>query len=161
MKKKHYYILLLIISTFLCHLSYAQVDSLAIFRPNIKEYKEAYFPFVKRPVYENNKIRFTVAKKQDSFAKIALETNLDEYDLRKYNDITDWKYEPVEGEIIYLQVKSKKSSVHFHTIIEGESLRGISQRYAVQLKVIFNKNIKLGVPLHQLQPGDKICISCK
>lgn len=161
MKKIHYFIFPLLFFILLGTPLWAQETSLSVFKPDPQSYKETYFPYVKRPVYENNKTKFLIAKEKDTYAKIALETNLDEYDLRKYNDVSDWKYEPCEGEIVYLQMKQKKCNVHFHTIIDGESLRGISQRYGVQLKIIFKKNIKLGVPLHQLQPGDKICISCK
>lgn len=131
-----------------------------IFKPDPRYYQEAYFPYIQRPVYLNNKTKFIIAQAGDTYEKIANVINMDEATLRQYNDVIDWKDQPVEGEIIYLQAKPKKSKFEFHVIREGESLRGIAQQYAIQLKVLYKKNIKLGVSLDQLQPGDKLCISC-
>ena len=131
-----------------------------IFKPNPRNYEEAYFPYIQRPVYINNKTKFIIAQAGDTYNKIANKINIDEADLRQYNDVIDWKDQPVEGEIVYLQAKQKKSKFEFHVIREGESLRGIAQQYAIQLKILYKKNIKIGMPLDQLQPGDRLCISC-
>ena len=131
-----------------------------IFKPDPRYYQEAYFPYIQRPVYLNNKTKFIIAQAGDTYEKIANVINMDEATLRQYNDVIDWKDQPVEGEIIYLQAKPKKSKFEFHVIREGESLRGIAQQYAIQLKVLYKKNIKIGNSLDQLKPGDRLCISC-
>ncbi|HRR04415.1 MAG TPA: LysM domain-containing protein, partial [Bacteroidales bacterium] len=83
------------------------------------------------------------------------------YELREFNDVTDFKLEPCEGEAVYLHYKQKKSKVQFHIVKDGESVRGISQRYAIKLKTLYKNNIKKGIMLHLLRPGDRICITCK
>lgn len=132
-----------------------------VFKPTPRYFKIAYYPYTKRTVYENNKTRFIIAQKGDTYEKIAIEININEYELREFNDVTDFKQEPCEGEAIYLQNKQKKSKVSFHIVKEGESLRGISQRYAIRLKTLYKNNVKMGIMLHLIEPGDKICIRCK
>lgn len=125
------------------------------------EYPETYFPYTKRPVYMNNKTKFIIAHEGDTYAAIAREMNIEEYDLRNYNDVVDWSYEPGIGEVVYLTHKQSKSKTLYHKIEEGETLRGISQKYAINMKSLYKKNVKLGVPLTDMKPGDRICISCK
>jgi hypothetical protein len=132
-----------------------------VFKPTPRYFKAAYYPYIKRDVYENNKTRFIIAKEGDTYAKIAMEINVSEYELREFNDVTDFKLEPCEGEAVYLHYKQKKSKVQFHIVKDGESVRGISQRYAIKLKTLYKNNIKKGIMLHLLRPGDRICITCK
>ncbi len=107
-------------------------------------------------MYSKDGLKFVIAIKGDSFAKISKSVQLPETHLRLYNDIYDYKYQPVEGEVVYIQKKKKKCKVEFHTIEYGESLRYISQLYGIRLEKILDKNESSNIGV-----GYILCISCK
>jgi len=133
------------------------IVNMNVFTAKPNEYKVSYFPYTKRDVYENNKIKFVIAQKGDTYAKIAKETQLMESDLRIYNDAYD-EYEPIEGEVIYLQMKNTKSDVSYHKLEMADSFRYLSQKYAIQLKLLTKRNQK---PAEGFSVGSLICIDCK
>jgi hypothetical protein len=118
--------------------------------------KTVYYPYSDRPVYVKDGLKFIIAAKNDTFEKISKSVQLPETHLRLYNDLYEYKYEPVEGEVVYIQKKKNKSKVEYHTIEMGESLRYISQIYGICLEKIIEKNedANLGI-------GYILCISCK
>lgn len=132
--------------------------ALAVFTAKEFEYKPVYSPYAKRNVYENNKIKFVLAKQGDTYKSIAEELKTMESMIRDYNDIVDPKLEPIPGEVIYIQPKGKKSLVEYHTIQKGESVRYIAQKYAISLAVLFERNNN---SLDDFGLGSKICVSCK
>ncbi|MBP5664432.1 MAG: glucosaminidase domain-containing protein [Bacteroidales bacterium] len=133
------------------------IVNMNVFTAQPNEYKVSYFPYTKRDVYENNKIKFVIAKKGETYAKIAKEAQLMESDLRFYNDADD-DYEPVPGEVVYLQMKNTKSDVSYHKLEMADSFRYLSQKYAVQLKTLVKRN---KTPEGGFTVGSLICIDCK
>lgn len=133
------------------------IINMNVFTAKPNEYKISYFPYTKRDVYENNKTKFVIAKKGETYAKIAKETQLMESDLRFYNDAYD-EYEPIEGEVVYLQMKNTKSDVSYHRLEMADSFRYLSQKYAVQLKILTKRNQR---PAEGYSVGSLICIDCK
>lgn len=133
------------------------IVNMNVFTAKPNEYKVSYFPYTKRDVYENNKIKFVIAKKGETYAKIAKEAQLMESDLRFYNDVSD-DYEPVDGEVVYLQMKNTKSDVSYHKLEMADSFRYLSQKYAVQLKTLVKRN---KTPEGGFTVGSLICIDCK
>ena len=133
------------------------IINMNVFTAKPNEYKISYFPYTKRDVYENNKTKFVIAKKGETYAKIAKETQLMESDLRFYNDAYD-EYEPIEGEVVYLQMKNTKSDVSYHKLEMADSFRYLSQKYAVQLKILTKRNQR---PAEGYSVGSLICIDCK
>ena len=133
------------------------IVNMNVFTAKPNEYKVSYFPYTKRDVYENNKIKFVIAKKGETYAKIAKEAQLMESDLRFYNDASD-DYEPVDGEVVYLQMKNTKSDVSYHKLEMADSFRYLSQKYAVQLKTLVKRN---KTPDGGFTVGSLICIDCK
>jgi len=129
-----------------------------IFTATENDFRQIYYPYSNRPVYENNKTSFVIAKAGDTFAKIARETKLTETYIRLYNDIFDDKYEPIPGEVVYLENKNTKSATDYHTMKQGESFRYISQKYAIQLKTLLKRN---GYAPGVFGIGDKVCVNCK
>ena len=119
-------------------------------------YKSAYYPYTSRPVYENNKTKFILARAGDTYQKLAAALQLTEKNLRLYNDVYDGS-EPIEDEVIYLEQKSTKSSVKFHTLQEGDTYRYIAQRYGIQLKILIKRN---SGNINSYGVGDQICIGC-
>ena len=133
------------------------IVNMNVFTAQPNEYKVSYFPYTKRDVYENNKIKFVIAKKGETYAKIAKDAQLMESDLRFYNDASD-DYEPVPGEVVYLQMKNTKSDVSYHKLEMADSFRYLSQKYAVQLKTLIKRN---KTPEGGFKVGSLICIDCK
>ena len=98
------------------------------------------YDYTTRTVYSNNGSYFIVAKKGDTFYKIALDVQLSVGELKSYNDVNVRNYEPQEGEMIYLQRKKPYAEVNYHTLKSGETLRDIAQKYGCRLKSIYKLN---------------------
>ena len=135
------------------------VDNVYVFvlDPYDVPFKQAYYPYTRRPVYENNKTKFLIAKAGDTYASLATSLQLTEKNLRLYNDVYD-NSEPVEGEVVYLEMKSTKSPVDYHILREKDTYHYISQLYGVQLKIILKRN---SGSMKNYTEGDRICVGCK
>ena len=135
-----------------------KVNGLNVFvlDPYAVPYKSAYYPYTSRPVYENNKTKFILARAGDTYQKLAASLQLTEKNLRLYNDVYDGS-EPIEDEVIYLEMKSTKSSVPYHILQEGDTYRYIAQRYGIQLKILIKRN---SGNINSYGVGDQICIGC-
>lgn len=135
-----------------------KVDGINVFLldPYTIPFKAAYYPYTSRPVYENNKTKFILARPGDTYQKLAAALQMTEKNLRLYNDVYDGS-EPVEDEVIYLEMKSTKSSVPYHTLQEGDTYRYIAQRYGIQLKILIKRN---SGNINNYKMGDQICIGC-
>ena len=120
-------------------------------------FKVAYYPYTSRPTYENNKTKFIIAKAGDTYKKLAESLQLTEKNLRLYNDVYD-DSEPIEDEVFYVEMKSTKSPVEFHTLAAGDTYRYIAQKYGIQLKIIIKRN---SGAISNYGVGDQICIGCK
>lgn len=120
-------------------------------------FKSAYFPYSPRPVFENNKTKFIIAKAGDTYKKLASILQIPEKNLRSYNDIYD-ESEPVEGEVVYVEMKATKSPIEYHTLQSGDTYRYVAQKYGVQLKIIIKRN---SGSFNSYSVGDRICIGCK
>ena len=82
---------------------------------------------------------------------------MSEKNLRAYNDVYD-DSEPIEDEVVYLEMKSTKSPVEYHTLAAGDTYRFIAQKYGIQLKIIIKRN---SGAISSYGIGDRICIGCK
>ena len=135
-----------------------KVNGLNVFvlDPYAIPYKSAYYPYTSRPVYENNKTKFILARPGDTYQKLAIALQLTEKNLRLFNDVYDGS-EPIEDEVIYLEMKSTKSSVPYHTLQEGDTYRYIAQKYGIQLKILIKRN---SGSINSYRVGDQICIGC-
>jgi hypothetical protein len=135
-----------------------KVNGLNVFvlDPYAIPYKSAYYPYTSRPVYENNKTKFILARAGDTYQKLATALQMTEKNLRLYNDVYDGS-EPIEDEVIYLEMKSTKSPVPYHTLQEGDTYRYIAQRYGIQLKILIKRN---SGNINSYGLGDQICIGC-
>lgn len=135
-----------------------KVNGLNVFvlDPYSVPYKSAYYPYTSRPVYENNKTKFILARAGDTYQKLAASLQMTEKNLRLYNDVYDGS-EPIEDEVIYLEMKSTKSSVPYHTLQQGDTYRYIAQRYGIQLKILIKRN---SGSINSYGQGDQICIGC-
>jgi len=92
-----------------------------------------------RKIYINNGVKYIIARKGDTFYKIADDLNIYTYQVYKYNDL-DKNDQIKEGEILYVEKKKKRGLVNKHKVKKGETMRTISQIYAVRLKSMYKLN---------------------
>jgi len=113
--------------------------SIIFFSAKNNDFPTDELPFTERKVYVNNRSFFIIAEVGDSYAKIAKDVQDSEKNIRKYNDAKNG-IQPREGEVIYIESKAKSNPTQKHSVAKGETLRYISQKYAIQLHYLFKYN---------------------
>jgi hypothetical protein len=104
-----------------------------------------------------NKVKYIVAKKGDTFYRISKEFGLGLWQLYKYNDFGPKKDVLQEGDFIYIQPKRNRSNSKSIKLDKSLTLREISQMEAVKLAVLLKKNnITSGDEI--LPKGEKITL---
>lgn len=88
--------------------------------------------------HENN-INYVIARKGDSYFKIANSLGLRLWQIYKYNDLEKGSV-PKAGEVIYLQPKRNRAKDNTYIVKEGDTLHSISQLYGIKLKKLCQKN---------------------
>lgn len=91
--------------------------------------------------YIINNTPYVIAKPGDNIDKLSSELNLMKWQIKKYNDLND-EQQISEGDIIYLKPKRRKAErgMETHIVIEGETMRDISQTYGVKLNRLYRMN---------------------
>ena len=102
-----------------------------------------------------NNIKYIVAKKDDTYAGIALAHQMGMWQIYKYNDISEDDILKI-GDVIYLQPKRNKAKDLQHIAKHGETLKDVSQQYGVKLKKLQKRNKLSGNPV--LNAGQKIVV---
>ncbi len=93
-----------------------------------------------REILINNRVKYVVAKEGDSVESLANELMKGAWELYRYNNLTK-KDTLSSGQIIYLQSKRKKSRAFTtHIVQENETIRDISNKYAIKEKQIYKLN---------------------
>ncbi len=105
-----------------------------------KDFSPVDYPYTTRPVYMNNGVYFVVAQRGDTYFSIAKDVQLGMGELKIYNDVPNRKYEPQEGEMVYLQRKRQYAEHHHHVLRKNETLRDVSQLHGCRLKTIYKLN---------------------
>jgi LysM repeat protein len=106
-----------------------------------------------------NKVKYIVVKKGDTFFRIAKEFDMGLWQLYKYNDFGDKKDVLVEGDIVYLQPKKRKAkrdNKEEITLAKATDLRTISQTEAIKLESLQAMNPSLKSSDILLKKGTKI-----
>ena len=111
-----------------------------VIRENFNGFTPVKYDYTLRTVYMNNGAYFVVAKQGDTFYDIAVDVQLSVAELRRYNDVPNKKYEPYEGEMIYLQQKKVYAEIGHHILKYNETLRSVAQRYGCRLSTIYKLN---------------------
>lgn len=91
-------------------------------------------------VQHENKVKYIVAKKGDTFYRISKEFGLGLWQLYKYNDFGTRKDVLEEGDIIYIQPKIKRSKTKTIVLTEKMSLRELSQAQGLKLEHLLKRN---------------------
>ena len=105
-----------------------------------------------RTIKTNNRVKYIVARKGDTFYKIAEELGMMRWQLYKYNDLPK-DAQPEPGKRYYIQPKRSRAErgIETYTVQNGETLYDISQRFAVKMRSILRKN-NLSSP-NDIKPG--------
>ena len=93
-------------------------------------------------IRENFGVEFILTKEGDELDKLAKELMMSQSQLRRYNDLGKDKTTFDEGEVLYIQPKRRRAAdgYRMHVIQQGETLRKVSQLYAVRLDRIYKMN---------------------
>ncbi len=90
-------------------------------------------------LYEINSLPGIMAANGDDAASLARKAKMSFGSFLRYNDMSET--DPIEaGQVYYLERKSKKAVVPFHTVRENETLWKISQIYGIRLRRLVRNN---------------------
>jgi LysM repeat protein len=106
-------------------------------RENKEEKAESIKSYGKEVIV--NGVPGIVAKAGDSYAQIALDYGMKVYQLYRNNDLPKDAI-CKEGDTVYLKSKKNKSDIATHIVGENETMYAISQRYAVKLEKLLDRN---------------------
>jgi LysM repeat protein len=92
-------------------------------------------------IMENNRIQYIIVKDGETIESIEKDFELLKWEIKRYNEI-EGDFVPEEGQMLYLQPKRDKAEPgkEIHTVMEGESLYIISQKYGVKLNKLYEYN---------------------
>jgi len=92
-------------------------------------------------IKENNRIQYIIVNETDTKEGIEKEFGLLKWELSRYNEI-DYDLKIVPGQILYLQPKRDKAEPgqEIHTVVRGDTMYSISQRYGIKLKPLYELN---------------------
>ena len=98
-------------------------------------------PYSTREITLHNGLRSAITREGDNFELLGQEFGLKEWELRKFNDYPEG-YEPLPGEILYLQHKKPKAQgmYELHRVADGESMHYISQYYGIRMRSLYRLN---------------------
>ena len=96
--------------------------------------------------YEKHGVLYIVANGTETYASLARQFNLFRREIMRYNDEKK-DHVIAAGTVVYLQAKRSQSSKDLaaHVVEEGETMKSLSQRFAVKLKNLYKfNNLKPG-----------------
>jgi hypothetical protein len=94
-----------------------------------------------RDVLYNNRVKYILAKKGDSYASLTEELSMFSYQLTRYNDAS-YSDTLGNGDFVYLQPKRSRTygKQKTHLVALGESIHSISQHYAIKEEKLRQRN---------------------
>ena len=110
----------------------------------LKESSPLYKISLQREILKRNNVMFVVANGYESFYSIAREFNLFRWEVLRFNDERKDRLLQ-DGEVVYIEAKKKQADKYLdkHVVEEGESMRIISQQYAVKEKYLYKYNPRI------------------
>jgi hypothetical protein len=87
-----------------------------------------------------NKVKYVVARKGDTFYRISKEFGVALWQLYNYNDFGNKKDVLEEGDIVYIQPKRRRSKVKEVVLSKEITVKELSQLYAMKPEAIVKKN---------------------
>ena len=122
-------------------------------RPLTGRQREVFSFALSRQMYSQNGVPFIYAAEGETYESIAKSYRLFLKEILKFNDLKQ-NEELLPGTVVYLKKKKKAShpGLDRYVVEEGQTLREISQRFAVRMKDICRRN-GIGQD-HVLREGD-------
>ncbi len=108
-------------------------------------------------IYSANKVKYIVAKKGDTYYRISREFDMALWQLYRYNDFGPNKDVLVEGDVVYLQPKKRRTTDKYIKTDSELSPRELSQKYAVKLEPLMRRN-EFSFPDQLLPVGEKVIL---
>lgn len=109
-----------------------------------------------RKVSKINNTQGIIARKGDTYSRIAQEVGIKEWEILKYNEAQKGDA-PNPGDFVYLNMKRAKAARgnDFHKVEQGETMRDIAQKYGIRLNRLYRlnrmdkgKNATTGTSIH-------------
>ena len=100
-----------------------------------------YTASLSREIRSTNGVAYILAQEGDTWSGLAKEYNLFRGELLRFNERK--RETPLHaGEVVYVEAKKKESArgLDKHVVEEGETMRELSQRYAVKMKKLYQYN---------------------
>jgi LysM repeat protein len=107
--------------------------------PDIDYFNKTVVGVSNRKICINNKCKYTIVKKGDTFYRLSKDFNIPLKKLYDYNDIKEGSILKA-GDIIYLEKKRRKAEVDFHVVKKNQTMHDISQIYGIKLKLLYKRN---------------------
>lgn len=94
-----------------------------------------------REMYSLNGVLFVYAFEGETYESIASDYRLFKREILRFNDLRG-QAPLLPGTVVYLQAKKKHAAkgLDKHVVAAGETMRGISQRFAIRLKHLYKLN---------------------
>ncbi len=108
-------------------------------------------------IYSANKVKYIVAKKGDTYYRISREFDMALWQLYRYNDFGPNKDVLVEGDVVYLQPKKRRTTDKYIKTDSELTPRELSQKYAVKLEPLMRRN-EFSSPDTPLPVGEKVIL---
>jgi LysM repeat protein len=115
---------------------------------------DTYIFEVHRKQLRRNKVKYVLARGNETYKDIATELGMKPKKLEQYNDTKDHRLS--YGEVVYIEKKKRSTvkSLPIHIAESNETMHSISQRYAVRLDKLYEYNgMKKG---QEPKAGDEI-----
>jgi uncharacterized FlgJ-related protein len=106
---------------------------------------------------KDNKVKYVVARKGDTYYRISKEFGLGLWQLYKYNDFDEKKDILEEGDVVYIYPKRMWSKKKFVETSSEMTLREFSQHEAINLKKLMRLN-EITNPDEKLVKGEKVIL---
>ncbi len=90
----------------------------------------------------NNNVQYIIVRENDTYKSLAEKYMLLSWEIVRYNDLAPGA--PLKpGQVLYLQPKRNKAEAGFnlHTVLPGETMYSISQKYAIKLSSLYKMNL--------------------
>lgn len=93
-------------------------------------------------IKENNNVEYIIVEEGETFESIAEDFNLLSWEINRYNDLAPGS-DAAPGQVVYLQPKRNRAAGEnsIHVAQVGDTMRSISQKYAVKLTALYKMNL--------------------
>ena len=102
-----------------------------------------------------NDIQFVLAEEGESFSDMSEKYGMMRWQFYRYNEVPR-DYHPSAGEVVYLQPKRLNGASDWHSVEEGETLRGIAHAHGIKFRSLLRKN-RLG-PDTLVEQGQRLSL---